>query len=304
MRADLHLHTHWSDGSYSPEEIARRVAESGTELFSITDHDSMEGSEEGALAARRYGLGYVRGWEISSYEKSSKVHILGYGCAQGEVYRRFFEERLEGARVRARLMLAAANEYFKTNVTMDDVEAYHVRKSTPIHTMHVVSAFAERLQRRRGELYLEAFAYGGPAYTEECRPSPEEAVEVIHALGGIAVLAHPGRIVCLEGEDSARYRKTDDKGEREALKAQSDRVREGLLERLVRCGLDGIECHYTTHTAIETEQFAAFARRHGLWITGGSDFHADGESARVGSPVFEPDEGLAALLLSGRGSVS
>ena len=102
MRADLHLHTLCSDGAYPPAEIARRCKAGGVELFSITDHDNMSGLEEGAEAAKRLGLRFVRGIEVSAYLGATKVHVLGYGCREGDAYTRFLKAREEGARARAR----------------------------------------------------------------------------------------------------------------------------------------------------------------------------------------------------------
>lgn len=271
MRADLHLHTVYSDGKYPPEEIARRAKEAGLDLFAVTDHDNMGGCEEAARAAERYGLSYVRGWEISSYD-DCKVHVLGYNCAGGRAYTSFLEERRRGGLLRAQDMLQKANERFGLSLTMDDVEREHLKRDAPLHTMHVVRAFAKRLSVKAGALYLGAFDKGKPCYSDLFRPLPEHAIEAIHADGGIAVLAHPGRI-------------------RLDLSA-----REELQLRLVKAGLDGIECVYTTHTAEETAYFRAFAQRHGLFVTGGSDFHEEGGKNVLGCPAFHADERLLSAL--------
>ncbi len=302
MRADLHLHSVFSDGSHTPAELARMAKAAGLGLFSVTDHDNLGGAEEGAAAARALGLRYVRGWEVSSYEGSAKVHVLGYGCRTDEHYAEFLRERVKGGRLRAEKMLALANDFFGLSLTLDDVEAYHARKDTPLHTMHVVTAYAEKLGREKGELYAEAFAFGGPAYAAECRPTPLEAVEVIHKTGGLAVLAHPGRIYCLTPSE---YREAREAGgaRRAALYADSELRRDAILARLTEAGLDGIECYYTTHTVKETQAFSAYAHEHGLFITGGSDFHADGGRQILGMPVFQADAALTERLLGLEGSV-
>ena len=303
MRADLHLHSVYSDGLHRPAELAAMAKSAGLQLFSVTDHDNMGGAEEGAAAARALGLHFVRGWEVSSYEGTDKIHILGYGCRTDEVYRAFLKERFEGGRIRAEKMVRLANEFYGVNVTMDDVEAYHVRKDTPLHTMHVVRAFGEKLHRDAGPLYGEAFAFGGPAFAGECRPTPFEAVGVIHRTGGIAVLAHPGRIFCLTAEEMKRWRETDDERIKEQLDAAGRVRRIQIMEKLADAGLDGIECIYTRHTAIETEEFLAFAAARHLYVTGGSDFHAEGASALLGQPPFDADAALTERLLGLEGSV-
>lgn len=302
MRADLHIHSLFSDGKYPPRVLAEMAKARGLALFSLTDHDSMEGNPEAAAAAREFGLRFVRGWEVSAYEGSVKVHILGYGCRADGAYRDFLEKRVEGGRIRTEEMLALANAYFGTDVTLDDVEAYHVRKEAPLHTMHTVSAFADRLGRDKNALYYEVFGWGGPAYSEECRPTPFEALDVIHETGGLAVLAHPGRIRCLTHAEYAEFRGAS-ACRRAELDGVSDARRDDLIARLTAAGLDGIESCYTTHTAEETRMFSRYARAHGLLSTGGSDFHAEGSESALGLPLFEADEALCVRLLGLDGSV-
>ena len=297
------MHSVFSDGAYTPSELARRVKEAGLSLFSLTDHDNMGGSEEAARAARALGLRFVRGWEVSSYEGGVKVHVLGYGCQNGREYEDFLKARFEGALVRAEKMVKMANDYLGLDVTMDEVESYRVRKNAPLHTMHVVSAFAQRLSRKKGAVYQELFDRGRPAFCADCRPTPLDAIDVIHRTGGIAVLAHPGRILDLDEADLRRYRETQDERVRNMLKAESDRRRVGLMEGLALAGIDGIECTYTTHTVKETEAFSDFARAHGLIMTGGSDFHFDGGRNVLGLPVFSADGELLERLLRLEGSV-
>ncbi len=280
MRADLHLHSFCSDGKYAPSEIAARCKEAGLALFSLTDHDSMEGVPEALSAAQALGITCVPGWEVSAYE-DVKVHVLGYGCERGEAYFSFLEERKKGALVRAEDMIRKGNAYLNLSVRLKDALALRVNEDAPLHTMHVVRAFARAMGKEGDEmrslaakLYLELFDRGKPAYSALCRPSPEDALKVIHASGGIAVVAHPGRIRLSEGEKFA------------------------LLDRLAGEGLDGIECFYTTHTEEETRAFCAYAEAHGLLQTGGSDFHMEDNVHFVGKPDFAPDERLLLALRS------
>lgn len=272
MRADLHLHTVYSDGAFTPQELAARAAAAGVEFLSMTDHDNMSGMAEKAAAAASCGLRFVPGWEVSSYE-GGKVHVLGYRCAAGPAYEAFLEERRRGGTLRARDMVEKANACLGLDVTMSEVERFHLKKETPLHTMHVVRAFSVRLKRKLKEVYAAYFDKGMPAYSDLFRPSPSEAIRVIHALGGIAVLAHPGRIALPFCE------------------------REALIARLCAEGLDGIECVYTAHTAEETEYFLRIAERCGLLVTGGSDFHADGGRRVLGMPAFYPSDRLLSALL-------
>lgn len=268
MRADLHMHTFFSDGKFSPEEIARRVKQAGVALFSVTDHDNMEGTERAEAAARSEGLLFVRGMEISAYSECGKVHVLGYRLEKNAAYARFKKERKEGSYIRAEDSVGKGNAYFGTRISMKDVEEFHVEKDTPLHTMHVIDAFSKVLSKTRAELYRTVFSRGKPAYSCLCRPSPEEAVKTIHDMGGIACLAHPAQI----GGDGA---------------AQKE-----LADRLVRAGLDGIECFHSTHTERESAMYLTYAEENGLFVTGGSDFHGDGTERVLGIPEFYPSDAL------------
>ena len=272
MRADLHIHTYYSDGAYPPAQIAAMAREAGLSLISMTDHDSLAGLEEKTRAAADCGLSYVPGWEVSAYRGDLKLHILGYGCRICAPYEQFLRARREGALARAEDIIARANEYFGLDVTLADAERFHQKKDAPLHTMHIVAAFAERLDRDKGDLYAAAFEPGKPCHSLIGRPSPQDAIDVIHASGGIAVLAHPGRI-----------------------KLSAER-RFSLMDELVGRGLDGIECSHSDHTEEQTAQFAAYARLRGLLQTGGSDFHAEGRSRVIGQPPFSPSEELLAAF--------
>lgn len=278
IRADLHIHTYYSDGKHSPAEIAKMAKENGVELLSITDHDTMEGLDEKRAAAEKEGLLFVPGWEISAYVGDLKVHTLGYGCERKGAYHVFYEACKNNSLRRAEDSLNKANAFLGCNVTMDDV-LRECKREGPMHVMHVTRAFAHKLNADVDEMFWKCFAWGKPGYSCIGRPTPEEAIDVIHACGGIAVLAHPGRIY-LEGD-----------------------ARKKLIDGLVCYGVDGIECTYSQHTASETEYFLAYASGHGLLKTGGSDFHAKEARRTIGTPLFYPDdELLAALKLRPSGS--
>ena len=271
MRADLHIHTYYSDGRHTPKEIAAMAKARGIGLLSMTDHDSMDGLQEKRAAAEREGLLFVSGWEVSAYA-GCKVHVLGYKCEKNAIYDEFLRERKEGALRRAEDILQKANAYLNIHVTVEDAVSEMAVKDSPLHTMHLVRAVAKKTGRDPLELYPALFDVGKPAYSEIGRPSPFDALEVIHKTGGIAVLAHPARI---------------QKGEEDKL---------ALMDALVERGLDGIEWIHSQHTPKETEYFGRYAEERGLLKTGGSDFHALGSSREIGLPPFEPDERLSAAL--------
>ena len=138
--------------------------------------------------------------------------------------------------------------------------------------MHIARAVAPYLGITDGEVYREYLAIGKPANSNIGRPTPEQAIDCIHEAGGIAVIAHPGRLEMAQEE------------------------RENALRKLVAYGADGIECFYTTHTEKDTEYFLALARELGVLVTGGSDTHYEEETHCIGLPRFEPSQALLDAL--------
>lgn len=271
MRADLHLHSTYSDGLYSPDEICRRAKENGVTLLSITDHDTLAGLEVKRAAAKKYGLCYLSGWEISAYAGTDKVHILGYGCEMENAYAAFMEKRTAAADARARESV----EKFRAlgiPMSLSDVENMRKDSSTPFHTMHVARAAALYLGIPAGEVYTNYLAVGKPANSNIGRPTPEEAIDCIHELGGFASIAHPGRIFMPTAE------------------------RDALIERLCDYGVDGIEAAYSTHTEAETAYFISIAKRRGLLVTGGSDTHYVDDVHEIGNPEFYLSETALSAL--------
>ena len=271
MRADLHLHSTYSDGLYSPDEICRQAKENGLSLISITDHDTLAGLDVKRAAAKKYALSYLSGWEISAYAGTDKVHILGYGCTLGKAYEEFMKKRTAAAEARARESVAKFRQ-LGIPMSLTDVENMRKDSSTPFHTMHVARAAALYLGITAGEVYVNYLAVGKPANSNIGRPTPEEAIDCIHALGGIASIAHPGRII------------------------MPTEARNELIERLADYGADGIEALYSTHTDEETAYFLSFAERRGLLVTGGSDTHYKDERHEIGIPQFYPSERLLSAL--------
>jgi predicted metal-dependent phosphoesterase TrpH len=265
MRADLHMHSTYSDGLCSPDELCALAKANGVELLSITDHDTMNGADIKLQSAKKYGLRYVHGWEISAYQSGEQIHVLGYGCQQNDAYLAFMQQRKDMAWLRAQERVDKLRA-LGIPITMEQVTSFRQDPATPIHTMHVARAAAVLMGIRDSQVYVEYLARGKVAYSEIGRPTPQEAIVCIHECGGLAVMAHPGRI-----HGSAIEQET-------------------WVERLAEYGVDGIEAVYTTHTAKEVETFKALAKKHGLFITGGSDTHIQDETHTIGHPVFLADE--------------
>lgn len=229
----------------------------GVSWFSITDHDTMR-AYEGVDAP---GQHVIPGIEINTTWDGSDVHILGYGLPTGpSPLAEVLERNRASRRVRVDTMVHGLNAAGYP-VTVAQVLA----ESGGGHALgrpHVAKALVRNGMVRDVEsAFRELLSAGKPGYAPSHHITPFEAIDVVRASGGIAVLAHPGRL------------KTD-----------------GVIDALAERGLAGIEVFYPTHTAQQTSYFREKAARYGLVMTAGSDFHDERWNARgVGMDVDEED---------------
>ena len=259
---DLQSHSIYSDGELPPAEVVAAAAKAGVELLALTDHDSVEGVAEAEIAAARQGLRLVPAVEVSVLDPGAPdLHICGYGvdpasAALGEQLRRSRGDR----EARARRMATALEELgWSLDHSMLDAR---IAAGATVGRPHLALAAvahpdnAERLVREGltdPSAFLEAYLIvGKPAFRERDAPSVAEAIELIHASGGVAVWAHPFWDI---GADPAVLE---------------------TLDRFVALGLDGVEAFYVTHSREQTELLVARCSELGLLTTGSSDFHGPG----------------------------
>lgn len=272
MRADMHIHTYYSDGTQSPADVIAAAKCAGLGLISVTDHDTMGAADEVKALAAEAGIRAVDGIEISAYGEV-KVHMLGYGLDKScPAYLRYYREAVEGSYARCEDTLAKLKSR-DICVPMDKVLAERTVEGTPVHSMFICRAAAKLgYANSAGAFYLAYLVDGKCAHSRVGRLTPEQAVATISTCGGISSLAHPGRI------------------------SLEKSVKESLISRLKGLGLSGIEAVYSGHTEEETAYYKEIARKYGLLVTGGSDTHYAGGPRSVGSPVFCPDEALLCAL--------
>ena len=273
MRADLHVHTYFSDGLQSPDDVARIAKNNGVELVSVTDHDTALAYPELFSCCEKYGVKAVYGVEISAYTRGVRLHTLGYGISpEHPVFGKFLEELREGSIARTEDILSKLNKG-GIRIAMDDVVKHRKCDRAPIHSMHIARACADKGYGTNAFLFQrEYLSRGCIGYSELCRPTPERAVEVITECGGFSSLAHPGRI-SLPKEEVI-----------------------DLVRRLCALGLKGIEAVYSTHTQLEKAYYTEMAKEYGLLVTGGSDTHFKEGNRSIGTPVFDCGKELCEKL--------
>jgi hypothetical protein len=264
---DLHLHSTASDGLLSPEDVVALAARRRLQTIALTDHDSTDGVDEAMNAGNRLGVAVVPGIELSTVVDAGEVHMLGYllDPHNAQLMVRLAEFRDSRER-RAEVMVECLNA---AGIAVDLARIQELSAGGAIGRPHVARALVESGQATSTNDAFERYLVPGRVgYVPRFRLLPAGAIELIHATGGVAVLAHPFSV--------------DDLG--------------NTLPELVTAGLDGLEVFYSLYNDEQQSLLAALAERHGLVPTGGSDFHGFGEREghELGSAVV-PDDTLDRL---------
>lgn len=243
MHADLHLHTHFSDGTYSPEELAGHGKRCDLAVMSLTDHDTVEGCARMAAACAGLDIEFIPGTELTCEHDAVELHLLGYFIDAAhplllESMRRFQRVRQD----RVREMVERLN---RLSVRITAEEVFALASCDSPGRPHIARALVRNGTCTSLDDAFERFLKKGrPAWVPKFKLSAAEAVGLVHAVGGLAVLAHP-----------ALYRADE------------------VIPELADAGLDGLECFHSRHTSHATEHYLRVAARFRLLPTGGSDCH-------------------------------
>ena len=270
MRADLHIHTRFSDGTYTPEEALFACKKAGMEIVSITDHDTIKQSEQNKEIAEKLGLLYINGIEFSAYT-DEQVHILGYNLEESERLKEKIGE-LKDMRDRRNLMIIDKVRRAGMDISLSDIV---LTGGDSFGSTHIARALVKKgYAKDNADAFNRYVGFGAPCFVSELRLSAEDAIDTVLKAGGIPVLAHPGK-----------------------MKRKSFSEREKYIEYLKDLGLKGIEGYYTSHTREETEYFVKLASRLGLICTSGSDCHGEGRKEKIGYPGHEISDFCLKVLL-------
>lgn len=263
MRVDFHSHSNMSDGTLAPQALADFMAERRVEMFCISDHDTLRAYDEFEPAA---GSRYITGIEINTTWRENEVHVLGYNVPLGpSPINELLEYNQEQRRGRARTMVEQIRRA-GYGLTLDDV----LRESDGADAVgrpHVAKALVRAgMTQSVDSAFRDILGRGKPGYVPQLYTTPQHAIETIVRAGGIPVLAHPGRL--------------------------KDRV---LIDELAGHGLRGLEVFYPLHDAADVAEFRAAAKKYGLVMTAGMDFH-DIRYHTQGVGMDVPDEDVAPFL--------
>ena len=269
---DLHLHTTASDGAFAPAELVGMAHEAGLDCIAITDHDSTDGVAAAQEAGQHCGVRVIAGIEFNTMWHGQSVHILGYFVdTEHPELQAVVARQRDGRLYRAQKIvekLAALDLPLVWEEILADADGGAVGRP------HIAKAMlAQGYVNDANEAFDRFLGHGMPAYVEQPKLTPVEAVALLHRAGAAAGLAHPYNV---EGADQVDLDK--------------------LVPELAEAGLDAIETYYTGYEAEQCADILIMAARFDLIPTGGSDFHGGGilTQAELGA-ISVPPESLARL---------
>jgi 3',5'-nucleoside bisphosphate phosphatase len=243
MFADLHLHTYFSDGTYSPVELVAEASRHKLSALALTDHDTVEGCLPTAQACLVAGIEFIPGTELTAEQEGDEIHFLGYFI---DIHHPVLLSEMSKFQLvrqdRIREMVARLRQL---HVPLEVEAVFALANCQAPGRPHVARALVEAgLCGTLDEAFERFLKKNRPAWVPKFKMSAERAISLVHQAGGVAVLAHPG------------LNRSDD-----------------VIPHLVAAGLDGIECFHAKHSTAFAEHYLELADRYHLLVTGGSDCH-------------------------------
>lgn len=254
---DLHTHTNESDGTYSPPQLVEAALAAGLEALAITDHDTFAGHDQAAPLARARGLDLICGIEVNTRQDhghDSKprhwdVHLLGYFLLEPPSFsfRQWLSDLLQSRRERNRKLVEKLQE-MGVAIDLGEVEALGRTLTGRPHFARLL--IAKGYAANHEEAFRKYLGESAPGFVRRDSPHTPMGIQQILAAGGLPVVAHPVR-----------------------LGIRDPKQEEAFIAELCDAGLRGIEVYHSDHLPADVERYAALAKKFGLAVTGGSDFH-------------------------------
>jgi len=255
---DLHTHSTKSDGTFSPIELIFEAKRLGLAAIALTDHDTIAGIAEALAAADEHKVNLICGIELSiecdglPIENASQrsIHVLSYFNRENIFKMAQYEEMLLKNRHERNLKMIEKSEQIGMPITMDELRKYTSGKI--ISKGHFYRVLVEKgYAKDKDDAFARFLEVDGLIFVKKRKITPKEAVELVNSNGGIAVVAHP------------------------LLIGLSDFELENTVTYLKEIGFAGLEAVYVESSPSEIEKVTKLAKRHGMFITGGSDFHGE-----------------------------
>jgi hypothetical protein len=252
--ADLHLHTTYSDGTFSPAELIAAAKIAGVSCIAVVDHDTVEGVIPSLEAGRKEGIEVIPGIELTAEYEGQEVHILGYFI---DYQSKGLLEKLESLKkIRVERVHKIVGKLKEMGISIDPKLIFELAQDGTVGRLHIARALVkEGSVSCVYEAFKKYIGDKGPAYVGGFRFTPAQATRFIKDSGGIPVLAHP---YSLNSDD--------------------------LILQFIECGIMGLEIHYPEHSQSLVNFYLGLAKKYNLLVTGGSDCHGDAKpDVKVGS---------------------
>lgn len=268
IKADLHTHSYFSDGTSSPEEVAYEAWKAGVKLFALADHDTTDGLERAKTACEKRNLPWVAAVEISTREHDH-LHFLGYNFdIQNQNFQKFLAQNRQNRLNRIKQII---RQIADSGVDLTEEDVFSLASNT-VSRAHVADALKKKkIVPNRQEGFRKFLIPGQIGYVPSAGVTVVEAIREIKKAGGIAVMAHPGLV-----QDVWNFPVWKE------------------------AGLDGLEVFYPSHSYTLKQELLKIARKYDLFATGGSDYHGP-HAGRISSlginiPIPHSDRLLRKLL--------
>ena len=249
-KTDLHIHTYFSDGVFSPEKIVDTAVDVGLEAIAITDHDNILAYDIARKYIKDKGLSdkieIIKGIEINTLYKNYEVHILGYFMdTENDDFKELLKIQQQARIKQTKEIIKLLAQKEGIRIKFEDVKKL-VAEGGSIGRPHIAKAITSAGGTNNiMDAYAKYIHDDSPVYVQRKTVSPFDAIEIIYDAGGVPVIAHPHDID----------------------------IAETLIKELMNCGLRGIEAYHRKHSPACVEYFSSMAEELGLIVTGGSDFH-------------------------------
>lgn len=265
--ADLHLHTHHSDGTRSPREVVDLAVKHGLAIIAISDHDNIAAYFEAAEYARSRSVTLVPATELSCGHEGGDIHVLAYAFDPHD--ERIGERLLRFREVRHQRGYAMVDRLRNLGYAISAERVEQLAGGGAMGRPHVARALVERgYVASIGEAFDTLLGEGRPAWVGKARFDVDEAVSLVHAAGGVLSIAHP-----------VHYR-------------DPDRTVADLLDM----GVDAVEVHHPDVDDQSAERFRSIARFRGRFVTGGSDDHGTAKEVETIGTVRVPETLIGPIL--------
>lgn len=243
MFTDLHLHTNFSDGTYTPEFLAKEAKRCSLVAVALTDHDTVEGCQRMKAACEADNIEFIPATELTAESAGIELHMLGYFLDVENP--RLLEQMAHFQEGRQERIREIVSRLRKLDVPLEEEDVFALANCKSPGRPHVARALIERkVCRTLDEAFERFLKRNRPGWVPKQKITAEDAIELIHGAGGLAVIAHPGL-------------------------ARSEEA----IPALIDSGIDGIECFHSRHSASASEYYVTVAEENNLLITGGSDCH-------------------------------